>query len=158
KQDHDTLMSNQPKHAASSSSANYQWEIYSGPSADSLKVPFTFSDLEQKARAILSPGAFGYIAGGAGAEETVRANREAFGHWRIVPRMLRNIARRDLRTTVLGTEMSAPVMLAPVGALSIAHAEAELAVARAAASLDLPMVLSTASSHCLEEVAQSMGR
>jgi lactate 2-monooxygenase len=150
-------MSNQPEHAASSSFANYQWEIYNGTSAENLKVPFTFPDLEQRARAILSPGAFGYIAGGAGTEETVRANREAFGHWHIVPRMLRNVARRDLRTNVLGTEMSAPVMLAPVGALSIAHSEAEMAVARAAASLDLPMVLSTASSYCIEEIARTVG-
>ena len=87
----------------------------------------------------------------------MRANREAFSRWRIVPRMLRDVARRDLGTKVLGTDMPAPLMLAPVGALSIAHPDAELAVARAATSLGLPFILSTASSRCLEEVAQVMG-
>ena len=137
---------------------NYQLKIYERGLAGSLpEVPFTFAELEEQAREKLSPAAYGYVAGGAGAEETIRANREAFGHWRIVPRMLRDVASRDLRTTVLGTEMPAPVMLAPVGVLSIVHPEAEAAVARAAAGLGLPVVLSTASSRCLEEVAQIMG-
>jgi L-lactate dehydrogenase (cytochrome) len=137
---------------------NYQFEIYNpGPASKVTEVPFNFTELEQRAREKLSPGAFGYVAGGAGAEETMRANREAFGRWRIVPRMLRDVASRDLRTTVLGTAMPAPVMLAPVGVLSIVHPEAELAVARAAAGLGVNMISSTASSRSLEEIAQVMG-
>ena len=134
---------------------NYQLEIYrKGLTGSMPAFPFTFAELEQHAREKLSPDAFGYVAGGAGAEETMRANREAFGRWRIMPRMMRNVASRELHTTVLGTEMPAPVMIAPVGVLSIVHPEAELAVARAAAELDLPLILSTASSHTLEEVAK----
>src|SRR2546427_11811785 len=126
---------------------NSQLEIYQkGLAANAPEVPFTFAELEQQAREKLSAGAYGYVAGGAGAEETMRANREAFGRWRIVPRMLRDVASRDLRTTVLGTAMPAPVMLAPVGVLGIVHPEAELAVARAAAGLGVNMVASTASS------------
>jgi lactate 2-monooxygenase len=137
---------------------NYQFEIYTpGPASRVTAVPFSFTELEQRAGEKLSQGAFGYVAGGAGAEETMRANREAFGRWRIVPRMLRDVATRDLRTTVLGTAMPAPVMLAPVGVLSIVHPEAELAVARAAAGLGVNMISSTASSRSLEEVAQVMG-
>jgi isopentenyl diphosphate isomerase/L-lactate dehydrogenase-like FMN-dependent dehydrogenase len=137
---------------------NYQLEIYKSGLAGSLpETPFTFAELESQAHEKLSPEAYGYVAGGAGAEETIRANREAFGHWRIVPRVLRDVAARDLRTTVFGTEMPAPVMLAPVGVLSIVHPEAEAAVARAAAGLGLPMVLSTAASRSLEEVAGIMG-
>ena len=137
---------------------NYQLEIYQkGLAANAPEVPFTFAELEQQAREKLSAGAYGYVAGGAGAEETMRANREAFGRWRIVPRMLRDVASRDLRTTLLETEMPAPVMLAPIGVLSIVHPEAEMAVARAAAGLGVPLVLSTASARCLEEVAQTMG-
>jgi len=137
---------------------NYQLEIYQAGLAGKLaEVPFNFAELEQRARDKLSPGAYGYVAGGAGAEETMAANRAAFGRWRIVPRMLRNVASRDLRATVLGTEMPAPVMLAPIGVLSIVHPEAEVAVARASASLGIPMVLSTASSRNLEEVAQALG-
>lgn len=87
----------------------------------------------------------------------MRANCEAFGRWRILPRMLRNVAVRDLSTTVLVTKMPAPVMLAPVGVLSIVHPEGEVAVARAAAGLGLPFILSTASSRPMEEVAKVMG-
>lgn len=137
---------------------NYQLEIYRrGPTSKVTEIPFSFAELERRAGEKLSQGAFDYVAGGAGAEETMRANREAFARWRIVPRMLRDVAARDLRAIVLGTEMPAPVMLAPVGVLSIVHPEAELAVARAAAALGLTMVLSTASSRSLEEVAQVMG-
>ena len=138
--------------------ANYQFEIYqkaAGARCDG--VPFDHTELEQAARARLSAGAFGYVAGGAGAEETMRANRAAFERWRIVPRMLCNVASRDLRTTVLGTELPAPLLLAPVGVLSIVHPEAEMAVAKAAAALGLPLVLSTASSTSLEQVAGAIG-
>lgn len=144
--------------AADTPFGNYQFEIYSrGPASKATEVPFNFAELEQRAAEKLSPGAFGYVAGGAGAEETMRANREAFGRWRIVPRMLRDVAARDLRTTVLGTALPVPVMLAPVGVLSIVHPEAEVAVARAAAGLGVNLIASTASSRSLEEIAQAMG-
>lgn len=116
-------------------------------------MPFTFTELEQRAREKLSPGAFGYVAGGASSEDTMRANLAAFTQHRIVPRFLRDCAQRDWRINLLGTEMPAPVLLAPIGVLSIVHPEAESAVARAAAGLGLTMVLSTVSSRCLEEIA-----
>jgi len=144
--------------ARSAPFGNYQLEIYNTGLAGKLpELPLTFAELEQQAKAKLSPGAYDYVAGGAGAEETMRANTDAFRKWRIVPRMLCDVASRDLRTTVLGTEMPAPIMLAPVGVLSIVHPEAELAVARAAAGLGLTMMLSTLSSHSLEQVAQTIG-
>ncbi|HXJ61603.1 MAG TPA: lactate 2-monooxygenase [Verrucomicrobiae bacterium] len=136
---------------------NYQFEIYSPESASKPKIPFTFAELEQRAGEKLSQGAFGYVAGGAGAEETMRANREAFARWQIVPRMLRDVSSRDLRTTVLGTALPAPLMLAPVGVLSIVHPEAEVAVARGAAGLGVNLIASTASSRTMEEIAQAMG-
>jgi isopentenyl diphosphate isomerase/L-lactate dehydrogenase-like FMN-dependent dehydrogenase len=137
---------------------NYQLQIYQdGLRGVFPEFPFAVGELEARARAKLDPEAFGYVAGGAGAEGTMRANRAAFDHWRIVPRMLRDISSRDLRVTVLGTEMPAPVLLAPVGVLSIVHPEAEVAVARAAAGLGLPMVLSTASSRSIEEIGRAMG-
>jgi lactate 2-monooxygenase len=113
--------------------------------------------LEREAERVLTPGAFGYVAGGAGSEDTMRANREAFRRWRIVPRMLRDVSQRDLRTDVLGTPMPAPLMLAPIGVQSIVHPDAEEAVARAAAATGVPMVLSTASSKSMEEVAAANG-
>jgi lactate 2-monooxygenase len=120
-------------------------------------VPFGFDLLEQKAREILPPRAYDYVAGGAGAEDTVRANREAFYKWRIVPRMLRDVSRRDLSVELLGSRLPAPITLGPVGVQGILHAEAELASARAAASLGLVFTHSTAASRSIEDVAQASG-
>jgi lactate 2-monooxygenase len=138
--------------------AAYQNQVYAqGLGGVVPPQPFAYSSLEDRARAVLSPGAYGYIAGGAGNENTMWANLDAFRRWRLEPRMLRDVGRRDVRTTVLGTEMPAPIMLAPVGVQSIAHPEAELAVARAARSVGVPMVLSTASSSTIEDVATANG-
>jgi L-lactate dehydrogenase (cytochrome) len=87
----------------------------------------------------------------------MRANREAFERWKIVPRMLRDVAARDLRTAVLGIELPAPLLLAPIGVQSIVHPEAELATGRAAAERGLPFILSTAASHSIEQVAEAVG-
>jgi lactate 2-monooxygenase len=116
-------------------------------------LPMTADGLEAAARGVLSAEAFSYVAGGASTERTVAANREAFARWRIVPRVLRGITKRDLSTSVLGTPMRAPVLTAPVGALGLVHADADVGVSRAAAALGVTSVLSTLSSHTLEEVA-----
>jgi lactate 2-monooxygenase len=137
---------------------NYQYEIYlEGVSGTVPELPTSYAELERRSAETLSAEAFGYVAGGAGEETTVRANREAFDRWRIVPRMLSDVTTRDLSTTVLGVEMPAPVMLAPVGVMSIVHPEGEVAVARAAAELGVPMVLSTAASNSMEDVASALG-
>ncbi|MFN2518849.1 MAG: lactate 2-monooxygenase [Jatrophihabitantaceae bacterium] len=115
------------------------------------------SALEASARERMEPGPFWYVAGSAGSGATARANREALDRWRIVPRMLTDASSRNLFTTVLGTTMSAPVITAPIGVQSIVHPEGELATARAAAELGLPMILSTVSSYSLEEVAAASG-
>jgi lactate 2-monooxygenase len=115
--------------------------------------PLSAGDWERAAEEKLDPGPFGYIAGGAGAEETMRANLEAFRRWRIRPRMLTGNEVRDISVDVLGMHSPGPFLLAPVGVLSIAHEEAEVGVGRAAASSGVPMVLSTAATHSLEEVA-----
>ena len=98
-----------------------------------------------------------YVFAGAGGEDTMDANREAFRRRRIVPRMLRDVVARDLSTTVLGTSMPAPLMLAPIGVQKVVHADGELATARAAASLGVPMIASTASHFSLEEIAEAGG-
>jgi lactate 2-monooxygenase len=136
----------------------YQGEIYLHGLAD-VVPDFTTdaSALEDSARQRLEPGPFWYVAGAAGTGATARANREAFDRWRIVPRMLRDATTRNLSTTVLGTSMPAPVLTAPVGVQSIVHADGELATARATAALGVPMILSTASSYTIEEVAEANG-
>ncbi|HWO67725.1 MAG TPA: lactate 2-monooxygenase [Umezawaea sp.] len=138
--------------------AGYQNEIYLQGLSGAVP-PFTTdpAGLEASARERLGPGPFWYVAGAAGAGTTAVANREAFDDWRIVPRMLTDATTRHLGTTVLGTAMPAPVLLAPVGVQSILHPDGELATARAAAELGVPMILSTASSHSLEDVAEASG-
>src|SRR5580692_4964306 len=137
---------------------NFQYEIYAGGLAgETPTLPLLAAALEERAREILSQEAFGYVAGGAGAELTMAANLRAFERWQILPRMLRDVSERDLRATVLGTAMPAPVMLAPVGVQSIVHREGELAVGRAAAASGLPFILSTAASHTIEDVADAVG-
>jgi lactate 2-monooxygenase len=131
-----------------------QQQIYRlGLTGSALSVPVSLSLLEQKAKEILSPPAFDYVAGGASGEDTMRANREAFYRWRIVPRMLRDVSQRDLRVELFGVQMPAPVILGPVGVQGILHTEGELASARAATALGLPFTLSTAASRPIEEVA-----
>ncbi|MEO3784459.1 alpha-hydroxy-acid oxidizing protein [Actinocorallia sp. B10E7] len=138
--------------------SDFQNEIYLGGLGDVRpEFPTDLSTLEAVAEERLDPQAFGYVAGAAGSGATARANREAFDRWRLVPRMLRDVSRPDLSVNVLGTRMPAPVMLAPVGVLSILHPEGEVAVARAAAALDVPMILSTAASRTMEEVAEAAG-
>ncbi len=119
--------------------------------------PVGAEEWETRAAAVLSRGPFDYIAGGAGAEWTMRANREAFDRWRLRPKLLTGNVERDLSVEVLGTRSPAPFLLAPVGVLSIAHPEGELAVAHAAAATGVPLVVSTASSTPMEAIAQAMG-
>jgi lactate 2-monooxygenase len=137
--------------------ADFQYEIYAGGlSGETPPLALAAAELQEAARQRLSAEAFGYVAGGAGSELTMRANLAAFERWQIVPRMLRDVSERDLSTSLLGTAMPAPVLLAPVGVQSIVHPDAELAAARAAAAHGLPFILSTAASHAIEEVAAAM--
>jgi lactate 2-monooxygenase len=119
--------------------------------------PIAPEEWEARAADVLEAGPFDYIAGGAGSEATMRANLKAFERRRLRPRMLTGNRERDISVEVLGTSSPTPFLLAPIGVLSIAHAEGELAVARAAAATGVPMVLSTAASNSLEEVAEAMG-
>ena len=138
--------------------ANFQYEIYGrGLAGETPPQPVDWAELERRASEALSVEARGYVAGAAGSERTLKANLDAFARWRIVPRMLRDTSQRMLARTVLGTEMPAPVLLAPVGVQTIVHPEGELASARAAAALGVPYIHSTAASHSFEEVAQASG-
>jgi len=136
----------------------YQNEIYQGGLEEVRpELPTDLTRLESLAEQRMPGEAFGYVAGSAGSEATARANRAAFERWRIVPRMLRDVSTTDLSTTVLGTAMPAPVALAPIGVLGIVHPDGESAAARAAGSFGLPMVVSTAASTSLEEIAVAGG-
>lgn len=104
---------------------------------DPPEHPVRYEELERSALEAMSDEAAAYVASGAGTEDTINENRRAFADWRIVPRMLRDVSERDLRIDCFDTEFELPVLLAPLGVLSIVHNEGELAVARAAADLDI---------------------
>jgi lactate 2-monooxygenase len=136
---------------------DFQSEIYLQALGGTLPAyPVETGELERAGFAAMSPRTRGYVAGGAGAERTMAANLAAFERWRLLPRMFRGVTGRDLSTSACGTDLPAPVLLAPVGALGIVHPGAERAVARAAAGLGVPMVLSSAASTSLEDVADSL--
>jgi lactate 2-monooxygenase len=134
----------------------YQDEIYlNGMAGETPILPADLSSLEDLARQRMPPESFDYICGGAGTEDSLSENAAAFRRWRIVPRMLTDVSAPAYASTVLGTELAAPIMLGPVGVLKLAHAEGEVAVARAAAACSVPMILSTAASCTIEDVAKA---
>jgi len=113
----------------------------------------SLDDVEAAARAVLPAAARDYVAGGSGAELTVRANREAFDRIQFVPRVLGGMAGCDLSTTVLGTPLAMPVGVAPMAYQRLLHPEGELALARAARDAGVVFVASMLSSYSIEEIA-----
>jgi len=120
-------------------------------------VPVAQAELEKAAQAAMSAEAWAYIAGGAGREATMDANRAAFERHRIVPRVLRDVEKRDLSIELFGLRLPSPLLLCPVGVLEMVHREADLAVARAAAALRVPYIFSNQASVPMETCAASMG-
>ncbi|ELQ37895.1 hypothetical protein MCOR27_007069 [Pyricularia oryzae] len=137
--------------------SEYQLDIYRARLLEGRAPPATTDPrgLEQQAREHMSPEGFGYVAGGAGAEETVTANRVAFGNWRLVPRLLRPTAPRDLGVKLFGTRYDNPLVMAPVGVQEAYHEDRELGTARACAELGVPFCVSTAASSTVEEIAEA---
>jgi isopentenyl diphosphate isomerase/L-lactate dehydrogenase-like FMN-dependent dehydrogenase len=120
-------------------------------------VPVDAARLEQRARKAMSREAWAYVAGGAGEGATMRHNRSAFDRWRIVPRMLHGTTTRDLRTSVLGTELRAPLMVAPVGAGALIRPDSDVHIARGAAAARTPYIFSSQGCSPMEETARAMG-
>ena len=139
-------------------SAGRQKDIYvRGFSGKRPAINISLQDLEERARAAMNPEAFAYVAGGAGIESTVRSNRSAFEQYKIIPRMLRNVAERNIGIELLGKKYPTPLFLSPIGVLELAHKEADVAVGKAASTLGIPYIFSSQSSRPMEEVASAMG-
>jgi isopentenyl diphosphate isomerase/L-lactate dehydrogenase-like FMN-dependent dehydrogenase len=113
----------------------------------------TLDDAERLAESVVAPDAWGYIAGGAGDERTLRWNREAFSRYRLRPRVLVDVSAVSTEATVLGTSVSMPVLVAPMAFQSIAHEEGEVAMARGAAAARTVMCLSTVATSTPADVA-----
>jgi lactate 2-monooxygenase len=144
--------------AAAVSGLERQTTIYrGGVSGLRPKVPTDATKLEARARRAMGRDAFAYVAAGAGTGDSVDGNRRALDSWRIVPRMLRDVSERDTSIELFGRRHSVPFMLAPIGVLELAHREADRAVARAARSTGVGMVLSNQASTPMEDVSRLLG-
>ena len=138
--------------------ADFYREIYGrGLGGETPAIPVAVAELERRPARRWTSGPRTTSSPAPAASDTMDANREALDRRRIVPRMLRDVAERDLSTTVLGTALPAPLLLAPIGVQKVVHDDGELATARAAAALGLPMIASTASHFTLEEIAEAGG-
>jgi 4-hydroxymandelate oxidase len=118
-----------------------------------LTQPLNVWDYERLAEERLGPGAWSYFAGGADDERTLRWNLEAYGRWRLRPRILCDVTDVSTETTVLGTPVALPVLVAPVAFQRMAHPDGEGATARAAASAGTVMCLSTIATATPADVA-----
>ncbi|HEY3961918.1 MAG TPA: alpha-hydroxy acid oxidase [Gaiellaceae bacterium] len=112
-------------------------------------------DYEAAAAERLEPGAYGYYAGGAGDEVTLRDNVAAYGRWVLRPRVLVDVEVCSTATTVLGQELSMPIVVAPVAFQRVAHPDGEVAMARAAQAAGTAMCLSTLATSTAAEVAET---
>ena len=126
-------------------------------SKDGNSIPISFESLERVAKEKLKTGPYGYTAGGAGAEMTMKSNRRELDNYHIVPRILRDVSLIDMRIQLFGKMHQTPLILAPIGSQRMYHPDGELATARAAMRQKVPITLSTWSSTPLEIVADAMG-
>ncbi|KAK5939888.1 hypothetical protein PMZ80_008270 [Knufia obscura] len=100
---------------------------------------------------------FGYVHDSAGTGSTCLANVDAFNQYRLKPRMLVDATHRDLSVTLFGQTYASPLLVAPVGVQEIMHTDAEIATAEACRNVKVPMILSTAATRTIEEVASASG-
>lgn len=134
-----------------------QFNVYSTMhNPDPERLPKVYEEWEEQARKVLADGPYYYVAGGAGGEQTMRDNVCAFKDWKIVPRMLRNVEERDMSIELFGRKYASPLLVAPIGVQSIIHPDGDVGTAKAAASLHIPYITSSASSQTMEEIAGSI--
>ncbi len=135
-----------------------QQEIYlAGVSGVRPRVSTDLTRVEGDAERVMSRRAFAYISGGAGTGATMAANRAAFERRRLVPRMLRDASSRDTTVELFGRRMNSPFLLAPIGVAEMAHRDADLATARAAAAEGVGMIFSNQASVPMEGCVAEMG-
>lgn len=121
--------------------------------ADALDV----FDLERVAQQVLPPAHYGYIATGTDGNETLHANRTAFGNWYLRPRRMVDTSNIDTRTELLRQQLSSPILLAPAGSQGAFHADGELATARAARARNHLQILSNVTTRGIEDVIEARG-
>lgn len=115
---------------------------------------YSIDDLRRLARRRLPRAVFDFFDGGAEDESTLRANRAAFERRRLLPRVLNDVAAVDTSTELLGRRSPLPIAIAPTGAVGFGWPGGDVAIARAAAELGLPYVLSTTATASIERIAR----
>jgi len=120
-----------------------------------LAQPINLFEFEAAARELLPKEEYDYIAGGATDEISVDRNRRAYASWAFRPRVLRDVSKLDLSTTILGTRVELPVLIAPCGGHKRAHPEGELATYRAAASCGTVLAVSANANTSFEDLAKA---
>lgn len=139
---------------------DYQFDIYlRGLGGVQPTMPMTFGELEARAKSVLPPGIWSYVAGGAGDEFTQRTNAASFEKYGLMPRMLRASTERDLSVELLGMSLPSPIFMAPIGVIGLCSQDGhgDLATAEAAATTGVPMMMSTLTVDPMEDVAAQMG-
>lgn len=117
-----------------------------------LESALSVADLEARARRRLPPSVFGYVSGGSEDQASLRANRNAFARWQLLPRPLVDVSRRSQAIELFGTTYGSPVGIAPMGVSGLCWFEGDVALARASAAARQPAILSAASMIPLERI------
>lgn len=139
--------------------STYMTQVYLGRRGPQPLGTVVFEEIEAAAKETLKDygGAFMYAGGSAGTNSTYEANKRQFLKWGIIPRMLVNATTRSLETTIFGVTHSSPIFLAPIGVQGTFHPDGEFNPARAGRNPKVPMILSTAATRSIEEVARENG-
>ncbi|MER7771808.1 alpha-hydroxy acid oxidase [Kitasatospora sp. NPDC096140] len=126
-----------------------------GTEHPALAAPPGLADLRRAAHAATAPEVWDFVEGGSGWETTLSANRAAFDGVSLVPRVMTAAGSADCGGRLLGSDVAAPLLVAPMAYQRLLHPDGELAAARAAREAGVPFVLSTLSSHSVEAVVET---
>jgi L-lactate dehydrogenase (cytochrome)/(S)-mandelate dehydrogenase len=119
------------------------------------RAPANVDEYRRAAKRRLPKVIWDYVDGGAEDEQTVAANRAAFGRWALRPKVLVDVSKTDLSVTVCGQELALPILVAPTGLSGLTHYEGDRGLARAAEANGTRAIISTASNYSIEEVARA---
>ena len=132
-------------------------EIYIGGARGARpQIPMRFEELEARAKRVMGHKEFGYVYTGAGDQNSVKNNREAFSKYKIVPRMLRDVSVREIRTSVSYFKNIPPLFLSPVGVLNLACKNGDLELAKACKAVGVPLIISNQASQPMEEISHQL--
>jgi 4-hydroxymandelate oxidase len=134
--------------------------IWTQPVTDPIKSPkeaINVFDFEPAAFKNVPPTHFGYMASGLDDEVTLRANREGFLKFQLLPRRLHDVSKVDMSVEIFGTRYDSPIFVCPTGGNQFFHPDGELAVARAARAGNYLQILSTSSNYSVEDVTKARG-